>query len=150
MGDAIREQAQALAGRAHNFFGCIDDAEGIRKVAGWIEEQIRAAADGARRAAAACADQWSKPQVVKLAAGEMTAQELRTAQAVAKGIAAAIRSLSTPPQPDPVSAAREALRLAEDVLSRFPYSSEIWPNGMHPHTGISQIRDAIAGLETKP
>lgn len=45
-----------------------------------------------REACAAYADQWSKPQVVKLAAGEMTAQELRTAQAVAKGIAAAIRA----------------------------------------------------------
>lgn len=37
-----------------------------------------------------------------------------------------------------------ALKLAEDVLSRYPYSAEIWPNGMHPHVGITRIRDAIA------
>lgn len=37
----------------------------------------------------------------------------------------------------------EALKLAEDVLSRFPYSTEMWPNGTHPQTGITQIRDAI-------
>ncbi len=37
-----------------------------------------------------------------------------------------------------------ALTLAEDVLSRFPYSSEIWPGGIHPNTGITQIRTAIA------
>lgn len=44
--------------------------------------------------AAQCADQWSVPSNVKLAAGEMTAQELRTAQAVAGGIAAALRALA--------------------------------------------------------
>lgn len=38
----------------------------------------------------------------------------------------------------------KALVLAEDVLSRFPFSSEIWPNGTHPNTGIEQIRAAIA------
>lgn len=36
-----------------------------------------------------------------------------------------------------------ALILAEDVLSRFPFSSEIWPNGTHPNTGIERIRAAI-------
>jgi hypothetical protein len=38
---------------------------------------------------------------------------------------------------------RAALTLAEDVLSRAPYSTEIWPNGMHPQTGIETIRAAI-------
>lgn len=47
------------------------------------EEQERAAVK---------ADAWSVPDNVKLAAGEMTLQELRTAQAVARGIAAAIRA----------------------------------------------------------
>ena len=37
-----------------------------------------------------------------------------------------------------------ALELAEDVLSRRPHSTEIWPNGMHPQTGITQIRAALA------
>lgn len=37
----------------------------------------------------------------------------------------------------------EALILAEDVLARFPFTSEIWPNGTHPNTGIEQIRAAI-------
>ena len=41
---------------------------------------------------------------------------------------------------------REALELAEDVLSRRPFSTEIWPNGMHPQTGITKIREAIASL----
>lgn len=45
-------------------------------------------------AAARCSDQWSKPEAIKLAAGEMTAQELRTAIAVGKGIATAIRRLA--------------------------------------------------------
>jgi len=38
----------------------------------------------------------------------------------------------------------DALVLAEDVLARRPYSSEIWPNGTHPFNGIEQIRAAIA------
>jgi hypothetical protein len=36
---------------------------------------------------------WRKPSNIKLAAGEMTAQELRTAQAVAGGIESAVKSL---------------------------------------------------------
>ena len=38
----------------------------------------------------------------------------------------------------------EALTLAEDILSRAPFSNALWPNGMHPMTGITQIRDALA------
>ena len=38
----------------------------------------------------------------------------------------------------------EALILAEDVLSRSPFTGEIWPNGTHPNAGITQIRAAIA------
>lgn len=37
-----------------------------------------------------------------------------------------------------------ALTLAEDVLSRFPYSAELWPDGTHPNAGITQIRAALA------
>lgn len=40
-----------------------------------------------------------------------------------------------------------ALKLAEDVLSRSPFSTQMWPNGMHPNTGIEQIRAAIAKAE---
>lgn len=40
-----------------------------------------------------------------------------------------------------------ALKLAEDVLSRAPFSTNIWPNDMHPNTGIAQIRRAIAKAE---
>lgn len=40
-----------------------------------------------------------------------------------------------------------ALKLAEDVLSRFPYSTEIWPDGTHPNSGITQIRAAVAMVE---
>lgn len=38
---------------------------------------------------------------------------------------------------------REALTLAEDVLSRAPFSNSIWPNGMHPYKGIRIIRAAL-------
>jgi hypothetical protein len=44
------------------------------------------------------------------------------------------------------SEVREALELAEDVLSRSPFSTNIWPNGMHPNTGITKIRAAIKAL----
>lgn len=39
---------------------------------------------------------------------------------------------------------REALVLAEDILSRAPFSTEIWPNGMHPQKGIGIIRAALS------
>lgn len=54
-------------------------------------EQVRELLKAERVKCAELAESWSKPSVVKLAAGEMTAQELRTAQAVARGIAAVIR-----------------------------------------------------------
>lgn len=41
--------------------------------------------------AAFMAEAWQRPSTVKLAAGEMSAQELRTAIAVAGGISSAIR-----------------------------------------------------------
>jgi hypothetical protein len=40
--------------------------------------------------------------------------------------------------------ARAALIVAEDILSRAPFSTGILPNGMHPMTVISQIRKAIS------
>lgn len=45
---------------------------------------------------AKCGDAWDNPSVLLLAAGEMTAQELRTARAVSRGIAAAIRAMVKP------------------------------------------------------
>lgn len=45
---------------------------------------------------------------------------------------------------DPVEELVRALTLAEDVLSRFPFSAEIWPNGTHPNAGIEQIRSALS------
>jgi hypothetical protein len=42
---------------------------------------------------------------------------------------------------------RRALELADDVLSRFPYSAELWPNGTHPNAGIAQIRAALSPKE---
>jgi hypothetical protein len=39
---------------------------------------------------------------------------------------------------------REALVLAEDALSRAPFSTMIWPSGLHPNTGITLIREALA------
>jgi Lar family restriction alleviation protein len=43
--------------------------------------------------------------------------------------------------------ALDALILAEDTLSRSPFSTMIWPNDVHPQTGITKIRDAIKSLE---
>jgi hypothetical protein len=34
--------------------------------------------------------------------------------------------------------------MAEDVLSRHPFSTEIWRNGLHPANGVDMIRTAIA------
>ena len=42
-----------------------------------------------------------------------------------------------------MKAIRDALALAEDVLSRSPFSTAIWPNGAHPAIGIDKIRDAM-------
>jgi len=44
---------------------------------------------------------------------------------------------------DEIARLREALALAEDVLSRWPFSTEIWPNGLHPQEGIAKIRAAL-------
>ena len=44
---------------------------------------------------------------------------------------------------DRIEELTKALTLAEDVLSRFPFSTAIWPNGMHPQIGITQIRAAL-------
>lgn len=43
---------------------------------------------------------------------------------------------------------REALELAEDVLSRSPFSTDIWPNGVHPNTGITKIRAALSSMSS--
>lgn len=47
-------------------------------------------------------------------------------------------------------AMEKALRIAEDVLSRAPFSTAIWPNGMHPNTGIQIIRAALLDLARSP
>jgi hypothetical protein len=46
-------------------------------------------------------------------------------------------------QRDRIEALEAALLLAEDVLSRFPFSTAMWPNGMHPQIGIDIIRTAL-------
>ena len=55
----------------------------------------------------------------------------------------------SPPQaPQDVAGLVAALTLAEDVLSRAPFSTQIWPNGMHPNKGIEIIRNAITAALT--
>ncbi|MET4184922.1 hypothetical protein ABIB94_007051 [Bradyrhizobium sp. JR7.2] len=49
-----------------------------------------------------------------------------------------------PAQPQTVPVIREALELAEEMLSQAPFSTRIWPNGMHPNRGIEKIRAALA------
>jgi hypothetical protein len=51
-----------------------------------------------------------------------------------------------PARPEAPAGVREALELAEQVLSCAPFSTQIWPNGMHPNEGIKQIRAALASL----
>ncbi len=59
-----------------------------------IAAALAAARQEERDACADIAHQWQRPSAIKMAAGEMTAQELRTAQAVARGIESAIRARS--------------------------------------------------------
>lgn len=73
----------------------------------WEEGRKAGLVEATRRA-----DAWSKPDHIRLAAGEMTAQELRTAQAVAGGVAAAIRALSSG-QPAPAEGAQGQVPAAE-------------------------------------
>jgi hypothetical protein len=40
-----------------------------------------------------------------------------------------------------------ALIVCEDVLSRAPLSTQLWPDGTHPNTGIALIRATIAKAE---
>lgn len=61
--------------------------EMAREICALISEAILAE----RERCARFADAWDSPSALRLAAGEMTAQEMRTARAVARGIAAAIR-----------------------------------------------------------
>jgi hypothetical protein len=44
----------------------------------------------------------------------------------------------------------KALELAEDILSRAPFSTAILPNGMHPQTVIEQVRGALAAVKGAP
>ena len=48
-----------------------------------------------------------------------------------------------------IEALEAALRLAEEVLSQAPFSTSIWPNGMHPQRGITIIRAALAPEQEK-
>lgn len=59
------------------------------------------------------------------------------------------RGLAVPAK-SPVELAVEALSLVEDALSRSPFSTQIWPNGTHPNTGITKVREALAALQPLP
>jgi hypothetical protein len=58
------------------------------------EHEARAAIAVVIEEASDICDDWSMPQTMKLHAGEMSAQELRTAIAVLSGVKAAIRRLA--------------------------------------------------------
>jgi hypothetical protein len=55
-----------------------------------------------------------------------------------------ISRLSQPPATPQARAVTEALEIAEDALSRAPFSTAILPNGMHPQVVIEKIRAALA------
>jgi hypothetical protein len=63
-----------------------------------LRAQIASIRDETLEEAAKRGDAWDSPSALRLMAGEMTAQEMRTARAVARGIAAAIRALPTKEQ----------------------------------------------------
>lgn len=49
-----------------------------------------------------------------------------------------------------LEAARVALELAEDVMSRSPFSTlRVWPNGMGSQEGITTIRSVLATIPPK-
>lgn len=79
---------QAAIDRLTHEDGCPEGEQIKAGIAAIVPAIYRA---GMARAAAA-ADQWTKPGELLLKCGEMTAQEMRTAKAVADGIAAAIRA----------------------------------------------------------
>jgi len=93
------DEIARLSGELGEARGMLDASENYNLIAGWEERAERAEAalatarNGALEEAAAAADQWKRHQDVLLRCGEMTAQEMRTALAVAGGIAAAIRAL---------------------------------------------------------
>jgi hypothetical protein len=60
----------------------------------YCREEARAAIAVVIEEAVDICDDWSMPQTMKLHAGEMSAQELRTAIAVLSGVKAAIRRLA--------------------------------------------------------
>lgn len=60
---------------------------------GWQDEYDQDICHRAFERAAKKAEEWTRADHIRLHAGEMTAQEMRTAQAVARGIAASIRDL---------------------------------------------------------
>ena len=73
-----------------DFFKC---EEACRRPREAIARALEATDKAATERAAQKADKWNEisDQQIRLMAGEMTAQEIRTAKAVAAGIAAAIR-----------------------------------------------------------
>lgn len=92
-----KERARAIAENVDfdigdwDGFGCPPSYE-VGPLVAAIAAALAEARAEEREEAAKMADQWSRPSALRLAAGEMTAAELRTAQAVARGLAAAIRS----------------------------------------------------------
>lgn len=72
---------------------CRLDDDDEWKAAEAIERQYASGFAAGIEAAAARAYQWARPQELRLRCGEMTAQEMRTALAVARGIAATIRHI---------------------------------------------------------
>lgn len=73
-------------------------ADRIDELTNHLEAALAVRPSGAemRERAAACAGAWKRADALRLAAGEMTAQEMRTAQAVAGGIEKAILALPLP------------------------------------------------------
>lgn len=97
-------------------------------------------------AGAEAAASWRNPAAIKLAAGEMTAQELRTARAVAGGIEMAITSLPTPPSPLPEIL--EAMRPMAEQIAKADAARSVLGSVTSMHVACDHLR-AIAAVFTK-
>lgn len=87
-------------------------------------------------------EEWAKPQTMKLHAGEMTAGEVRTVQAVLKGIAAAIQMA----QPR-TSAIDEAVLAERTACARIARAQG---EKLTPHTKTDRAyREACSHIETQ-
>lgn len=107
-----------------------------------------AADPDAMERAARWADQWADPSHLRLHAGEMQAQELRTAIAVATGIAASIRGLKPEADPARTQEAEDAQRWRKcKRMPRAWWIQAIEEAGLKGGRSLDEIIDSAMAQE---